>query len=57
MDRADLPWPDLQAAQEAYESGRTVVFDKSPSDYPQPRYDALGRPAARSRGRSTNGLR
>jgi hypothetical protein len=53
-----MPWADLAATAQVYESGpRTVVFDKSPSDYEPPRYDSWGRPAARYRGRGRNALR
>ena len=59
QDARPMPWADLQATHAAYESGqqRVVSFDRSPSDYEAPRYDHLGRPMARNRGRGRNGLR
>ncbi|HEY2078000.1 MAG TPA: hypothetical protein VGH53_16840 [Streptosporangiaceae bacterium] len=58
QDRRLMPWADLAATAQVYESGpTTVVFDKSPSDYEPPRYDSWGRQAARYRGRRRNVLR
>jgi hypothetical protein len=58
-DQGIVPWADLTATAAAYggSGARTVVFDKGPSDYEPARYDYLGRPAARNRGRGRNGLR
>jgi hypothetical protein len=51
-----IDWSNLEAVRDAYASGRPLVDFSAPPPAPA-RYDALGRPMARERNRSRNGLR